>query len=101
VFERLQSFWNSDAGAVTVEYVLLVALVAALGTGALFQVSAGTGTLTGKISGALDAMDVVAAYDAGTADDGQADDDGADDDNHDRRDRDRRNSDNRDRDHRD
>jgi hypothetical protein len=61
-FKSARDFQNDEAGAVTVDWVVLTAAVVGLGVAALAAVRSGTATLTSKISNQLSSQSISTTF---------------------------------------
>jgi hypothetical protein len=62
LFKLAKDFSNDEAGAVTVDWVVLTAAVVGLGVAALAAVKSGTGALTSKISSRLSSQTISTTF---------------------------------------
>jgi hypothetical protein len=61
-FKSARDFQNDEAGAVTVDWVVLTAAVVGLGVAALAAVRSGTASLTSKISSRLSSQTISTTF---------------------------------------
>jgi hypothetical protein len=61
-FKSARDFQNDEAGAVTVDWVVLTAAVVGLGVAALAAVRSGTASLTSKISNQLSSQTISTTF---------------------------------------
>ena len=61
-FRRVNTFKDDEAGAVTVDWVVLTAAVVGLGVAALAAIRSGTATLTSQISSQLAAQTISTTF---------------------------------------
>jgi hypothetical protein len=61
-FKQAKDFSNDEAGAVTVDWVVLTAAVVGLGVAALAAVRSGTASLTSKISNQLSSQTISTTF---------------------------------------
>jgi hypothetical protein len=61
-FKSAHDFHNDEAGAVTVDWVVLTAAVVGLGVAALAAVRSGTASLTSKISNQLSSQTISTTF---------------------------------------
>ncbi|WPY95876.1 hypothetical protein T8T21_07095 [Limimaricola variabilis] len=62
----IKTFARDEAGAVTVDWVVLTAAVVGLGVAIMGQVASGTKTMAGKIGSELSTTTIMGAGDGGT-----------------------------------
>jgi hypothetical protein len=62
MFKIAKDFSNDEAGAVTVDWVVLTAAVVGLGVAALAAVKSGTGALTSRISSHLSSQTISTTF---------------------------------------
>ncbi len=55
---HIRAFANDEAGAITVDWVVLTSAIVLLGVVVMLSVGGGTKTLAGKLSGELDTISV-------------------------------------------